>query len=537
MVAPNVIEIPASSAAPPPGPDIYAATLVVNVTGLHANFATLEAALAALPAVSGGLGGKIFLREGVLTPPVGGYPLPAVPVEIVGAGSGWDGAAATTIDATAFGAGDLFINSDKKKRTMRDFNVLGDPTVVQRFYRNDQGSGERADFENILVKNMQTCFGYTQPFDVRLSKFEHRPALGFPAQFWTFLGGFGGTKRIYADQVTVTGATIDDNPFIYATNSEFTLVQGAGPFVNNIGLIRAAVCDFAGEIALLTGGKFVGCDFTPGIFGTPPPRYIDAAAGRLIVTGCSFTFAVNEHIRISGSCRATIDGTDFNGQTAFAQTRCLNVTASEGFGMSDCTFRGCDTDLVKINAGTIDVQIVGCDFVDDHTASRAIDIDTGAFRGSITGNSFEFFDTEAILMGGARWMVSSNTGCKVREVGGANINRYSNNDGLDPSLIIGGASLIENEQVLGPIGVDTTLDEFMRTVLVTAAGGNRTETLPTAASAKWRKYTIKKTDATANTVTIDADGAETIDGALTVVLTAQWQSVTVQSDGTAWFIV
>ncbi len=50
------------------------------------------------------------------------------------------------------------------------------------------------------------------------------------------------------------------------------------------------------------------------------------------------------------------------------------------------------------------------------------------------------------------------------------------------------------------------------------------------------QYVIKKIDSSANTVTIDANGSETIDGQLTVTLTAQYESVTLVSDGSNWFI-
>lgn len=40
-----------------------------------------------------------------------------------------------------------------------------------------------------------------------------------------------------------------------------------------------------------------------------------------------------------------------------------------------------------------------------------------------------------------------------------------------------------------------------------------------------RLITVKKIDATANTVTITPNGAETIDGAATYVLAAQWKGV------------
>lgn len=536
MVVPNTIEVPSQSAS---GPDIYAATLVVNGTGANANFTTLEAALAALIAASGGAGGKIFLREGPLTPPVGGYILPACPVEIEGAGSGWDNPGATTIDATAFGPGSVFVSASKHKRKFLNFNVLGDGAVGQHFYENQQGSGEYSDFENIRVKDMQGCFAHTQPWSIRLFQFEHAPALGTAATFWHFLGGAGGNSYIWADQTRVIGATIDDNPFLYATNSEFTLTQAAGPVVNNITQLRVAACQFAGEILVAGGGSTIAdTTFTNGIFGVPPPRYLDFPAGLSTITGCIFNVDASvEDIRVSGgSAQAQIVGCSF---ASFAGgVRSLNLTVPSGANIANCDFHGGSSEQILINTTSIDVTITGCNFTDDGTAPRAIDIAVAAFRIAIVGNNFKFFDTEAIRIAGARCTVVGNTGCKVVETAAANLNIYSANGGFSGSTIsvIGNASLVEDNNVVD-VGVDIVVADYNRTILVNASGGNRTVTLFAAATDKWRKLTIKKTDATANTVTIAAAGAETIDGSPTFVLTVQNQSIEIQTDGTTWWII
>lgn len=75
-------------------------------------------------------------------------------------------------------------------------------------------------------------------------------------------------------------------------------------------------------------------------------------------------------------------------------------------------------------------------------------------------------------------------------------------------------------------------------ILVSASGGARTVTLPAAASAgSGFKVVIKKTDSSANTVTIDGNGSETIDGAATKVLRLQNQSVALICDGTGWRVM
>jgi len=73
-------------------------------------------------------------------------------------------------------------------------------------------------------------------------------------------------------------------------------------------------------------------------------------------------------------------------------------------------------------------------------------------------------------------------------------------------------------------------------LLVDATAGAVTVNLPAVADSEGAYIIVKKTDASVNAVTVDADGAETIDGAATQVLTAQYDAVTVLCDGSAWWI-
>jgi hypothetical protein len=70
-------------------------------------------------------------------------------------------------------------------------------------------------------------------------------------------------------------------------------------------------------------------------------------------------------------------------------------------------------------------------------------------------------------------------------------------------------------------------------VLVNASSGARTITLPAANALGGRpiRYQIEKTDNSANAVTVQRAGSDTIEGATSVVLSGQWASVTLVSDG------
>jgi Cu/Ag efflux protein CusF len=74
-------------------------------------------------------------------------------------------------------------------------------------------------------------------------------------------------------------------------------------------------------------------------------------------------------------------------------------------------------------------------------------------------------------------------------------------------------------------------------ILVDATSAAITVNLPAASGKAGRLYTIKKIDASANTVTIDGNAAETIDGAATVVILLQYAVVRIVCDGANWHIV
>lgn len=80
-----------------------------------------------------------------------------------------------------------------------------------------------------------------------------------------------------------------------------------------------------------------------------------------------------------------------------------------------------------------------------------------------------------------------------------------------------------------------------RTVVFDATSGNLIGTLPTAASAFvngiGQVYIFKKIDSSVNTVTIDGNGSEVIDGAANQVLITQWQKISIQSNGTSWYVL
>jgi hypothetical protein len=73
-------------------------------------------------------------------------------------------------------------------------------------------------------------------------------------------------------------------------------------------------------------------------------------------------------------------------------------------------------------------------------------------------------------------------------------------------------------------------------ILYDPTGGGSTVNLPAAASNSGRVLVVKHSSTSGNTVTLDGNGAETIDGNLTIALSAL-TSVTLICNGTGWFLI
>ena len=91
------------------------------------------------------------------------------------------------------------------------------------------------------------------------------------------------------------------------------------------------------------------------------------------------------------------------------------------------------------------------------------------------------------------------------------------------------------------LAVDTytsaqTLTAANQMVLVDASSGAVTITLTAAAALTGEQFDINKIDVSGNAVTVDAAGSELINGSLTAVINAQYESITVVSDGSGWVI-
>lgn len=105
-------------------------------------------------------------------------------------------------------------------------------------------------------------------------------------------------------------------------------------------------------------------------------------------------------------------------------------------------------------------------------------------------------------------------------------------DGTGEGGLIAYAAL----EIVAKTGAYTATDADA-VILCDASGAGFTVTLPPAADRTGKVFEVKKIDVSANSVTVDGSGAETIDDGTTAVLTMQYEAITIVSDGAAWFIL
>jgi hypothetical protein len=74
-------------------------------------------------------------------------------------------------------------------------------------------------------------------------------------------------------------------------------------------------------------------------------------------------------------------------------------------------------------------------------------------------------------------------------------------------------------------------------IFANAASGAVTITLPLASGATGYRFYVKRTDSSANACAVGISGSDTIDGQSNITLSAQYMSLTLVSDGSAWYII
>lgn len=219
-----------------------------------------------------------------------------------------------------------------------------------------------------------------------------------------------------------------------------------------------------------------------------------------------------QRIVVTGSNRSNGKGLklDFPTSVFYAGMKFRIVMRAKGSGFSNFTLN-----VIQNSSAT---GIIGQDV--DLIAANPLDFP--AFDGV-------FISPVMVVTGGAKiqelWFGTAGQGTiNIRQVG-----LIRCDDEAEPTFTDQGATTSSMVLTGSP-------PSFSGLVECNATSGAFTVNLPSIASANGRIYTFIKVDASANAVTLDGSGSETINGATTYSLPSQWSRVTIQAGASQWFV-
>lgn len=170
----------------------------------------------------------------------------------------------------------------------------------------------------------------------------------------------------------------------------------------------------------------------------------------------------------------------------------------------------------------------------------------GSLAGSIPIKTNNSFDIGSATLGLAGVYLGSAGGFTTRVIGGATSSwtltlpatagsdgqaLTTNGSGVGSWASASGLSVVTKAAADSPYTATSSND----VILCNAVAGAITVNLPAVSGSNRKTFRIKKTDASENAVTIDGASSELIDGAATVTLTEQNESITLVCDGSAWY--
>ncbi len=193
-------------------------------------------------------------------------------------------------------------------------------------------------------------------------------------------------------------------------------------------------------------------------------------------------------------------------------------------------------DICSITNGSAVVTVVGKDITAQIATGQNFSIPGDGVQYQIAGSIA--FSTDTTFNLSANYAGVTGTGKQFvvwRDFSLDNFPLLAAQD-LDKALIISQAINLINGRIRKPMIAKTanftiTKSDLGRVFLVDATVGNITITVdPSVNLLDGFHCTVIKIDVSVNTVTIDPDLAETIDGAATKILSAQWGKVQIGSD-------
>ena len=323
-------------------------------------------------------------------------------------------------------------------------------------------------------------------------------------------------KGVYADTDLITASgTIRATGLTINTGSRTFSFKGS-----QFGIFGTSETSVTSNTNMTVGGLSIGSTYTNVVIGALNSTY-DA---KLRVVGDDATEVTNM-VTAATSQTAAIQEWQDSSETALATVG------------ADGTFSTASGEIHVYNSG----YAIGAADYERFEVKWDADVATIGTTSAGTGSARALhLNTESQLRinvnGGPDWIIDG-----TRSIVYSNELRPGNAGQCDLGINTSRWETLYTEGVATDVETFTatsdTLDAKNNVALCDCTSNNITINLPAASTASGLQYHIKKTDSTSNTVTIDADGTETIDGQLTQILNTQYESLTLVSDGSNWFII
>jgi hypothetical protein len=154
--------------------------------------------------------------------------------------------------------------------------------------------------------------------------------------------------------------------------------------------------------------------------------------------------------------------------------------------------------------------------------------------GCLPTNVFKFTGTvENFDSSGTYWAYDRNA---VRHGGGGADITWANDSG-NPTSHVNAYDRRPAMLPLSSVSTTSSLPVTARFVAADATAGAITLTLPAASVVAQRVIVVQKVDSSGNAVTLDGNGAETINGSATIALASRYDTVQLYSSGLGWTVI
>lgn len=321
-------------------------------------------------------------------------------------------------------------------------------------------------------------------------------------------------------------------------------------------------------------GIIQNCNFFGAVVGVLGRSGAGTFSNAIKILNCHFVSNGTRHISNIGE-GWTIDTCTFEALVGGAAGAIINDAAviARGVSITGCWFG----DVIALAGGTqismvaVGLSITG-NYIGGNTGSTCIAVGAASAAGFIAGNRLDAAATGITLGAGVinftvgrnsltgvgtplvstdttseqnRPLTDSTISYRWQNTGGGDVmiintinGRVGISSGGAPASIlhVGGAVQTAYRLSAGTAGV-ITIAASDSVIAGDATAGALAATLPSAIGCAGRLYTILKSDASINAVTVNTTGGQTINGAATVVLAVQYAVTRVVSNGANWYVV